>query len=143
MCELEIRDESGAVVDDGEVGEICVRGAVVFLGYWENPDASAKALDAQRWYRTGDYGRIADGILFLESRMRDMIIRGGENIYPIEIEHRLEEHPEVAEAAVVGVQRGTCSLQGAHTRDLPRCAPLQRHALRTTPRPVPSKPARH
>jgi acyl-CoA synthetase (AMP-forming)/AMP-acid ligase II len=76
---------------------------VVFLGYWENPEASAKALDAQRWYRTGDYGRVVDGILFLESRMRDMIIRGGENIYPIEIEHRLEEHPEVAEAAVVGV----------------------------------------
>jgi len=103
MCELEIRDEHDAVVADGEVGEICVRGAVVFLGYWDNPEASAKALDAQRWYRTGDYGRIVDGILFLESRMRDMIIRGGENIYPIEIEHRLEEHPEVAEAAVVGV----------------------------------------
>jgi acyl-CoA synthetase (AMP-forming)/AMP-acid ligase II len=103
MCELEIRDEDNNVVDDGEVGEICIRGAVVFLGYWDNPEASAKALDDRRWYRTGDYGRIADGVLYLESRMRDMIIRGGENIYPIEIEHRLEEHPEVAEAAVVGV----------------------------------------
>ncbi len=103
MCELEIRDEDGNVVDDGEVGEICIRGAVVFLGYWDNPEASAKALDDRRWYRTGDYGRIADGVLYLESRMRDMIIRGGENIYPIEIEHRLEEHPDVAEAAVVGV----------------------------------------
>jgi UDP-N-acetyl-D-mannosaminuronate dehydrogenase len=99
MCELEIRDEDDNVVDDGEVGEICIRGAVVFLGYWDNPEASAKALDERRWYRTGDYGRIADGVLYLESRMRDMIIRGGENIYPIEIEHRLEEHPEVAEAA--------------------------------------------
>jgi acyl-CoA synthetase (AMP-forming)/AMP-acid ligase II len=103
MCELEIRDENDNVVEDGEVGEICIRGAVVFLGYWDNPEASAKALDDRRWYRTGDYGRIADGVLYLESRMRDMIIRGGENIYPIEIEHRLEEHPEVAEVAVVGV----------------------------------------
>lgn len=103
MCELQIRDEDDNVVDDGEVGEICVRGAVVFLGYWDNPEASAKALDDRRWYRTGDYGRIVDGVLFLESRMRDMIIRGGENVYPIEIEHRLEEHPDVAEVAVIGV----------------------------------------
>ena len=103
MCALQIRDEEDRVVPDGEVGEICIQGAVVFLGYWDNPEASAKALDAERWYRTGDYGRIVDGVLFLESRMRDMIIRGGENIYPIEIEHRLEEHSEVAEVAVVGV----------------------------------------
>lgn len=103
MCEIEIRDEDGNVVPDGEVGEINIRGAVVFLGYWDNPEASAKVLDGRRWYATGDYGRMVDGVLFLESRMRDMIIRGGENIYPIEIEHRLEEHPDVAEVAVVGV----------------------------------------
>lgn len=103
LCAIEIRDEDGNVVPDGEVGEICIKGAVVFLGYWDNPEASAKALDAQRWYRTGDYGRVEGGVLFLESRMRDMIIRGGENIYPIEIEHRLEEHPDISEAAVVGV----------------------------------------
>jgi acyl-CoA synthetase (AMP-forming)/AMP-acid ligase II len=103
MCELEIRGEDGNIVPDGEVGEICIRGAVVFLGYWDNPDATAKVLDERRWYRTGDYGRIIDGVLFLESRMRDLIIRGGENIYPIEIEKRLEEHPEVAEVCVVGV----------------------------------------
>lgn len=103
MCEIEIRDEDGNVVPDGEVGEICIRGAVVFLGYWDNPEATATALDGRRWYATGDYGRLVDGVLFLESRMRDLIIRGGENIYPIEIEHRLEEHPEVAEVAVIGV----------------------------------------
>jgi len=103
MCEVEIRDEEGVVVTDGEVGEICIRGAVVFLGYWENPEASAKALDERRWYRTGDFGRVIDGVLYLESRMRDLIIRGGENIYPIEIEKRLEEHPEVSEVSVVGV----------------------------------------
>lgn len=103
MCEIEIRDEDGMVVPDGEVGEITIRGAVVFLGYWDNPEATAKVLDDRRWYATGDYGRMVDGVLFLESRMRDMIIRGGENIYPIEIEHRLEEHPDVAEVAVIGV----------------------------------------
>lgn len=103
MCELQIRDENDNVVPEGEVGEICLRGAVVFLGYWNNPEATAKALDEKRWYRTGDYGRVENGVLYLESRMRDMIIRGGENIYPIEIEHRLEEHPEIAEVAVVGV----------------------------------------
>ena len=103
MCEIEIRGEDGRVVPDGEVGEINIRGAVVFLGYWDNPEATAKVLDDRRWYATGDYGRMVDGVLFLESRMRDLILRGGENIYPIEIENRLEEHPDVAEAAVVGV----------------------------------------
>jgi acyl-CoA synthetase (AMP-forming)/AMP-acid ligase II len=103
LCEIQIRDEEGNPLPDGEVGEICIRGAVVFLGYWDNPEASAKALDERRWYRTGDFGRWHDGVLQLESRMRDMIIRGGENIYPIEIENRLVEHPEIADACVVGV----------------------------------------
>ena len=103
MCEIEIRDENDAVVEDGDVGEICIRGAAVFIGYWDNPEATEKALDANRWYRTGDFGRMTDGVLQLESRMRDLIIRGGENIYPIEIEHRLEEHPDIADVCVVGV----------------------------------------
>jgi len=75
----------------------------VFLGYWDDPAATQAVLDENRWYRTGDHGRITGGMLFLESRRRDMIIRGGENIYPIEIENRLIEHPEVNEAAVIGV----------------------------------------
>ena len=87
----------------GEVGEICIKSPTVFLGYWENPDATEAALWPGRWYRTGDFGRIDDDVLFVESRMRDLILRGGENIYPIEIEHRLVEHPEIADAAVVGV----------------------------------------
>lgn len=103
LAELQIRDPEGNVLPDGHVGEICIRGPMVFLGYWDDPEASAAALDARRWYRTGDYGHFADGILFLESRMRDMIIRGGENIYPIEIENRLVEHPDIADACVVGV----------------------------------------
>jgi acyl-CoA synthetase (AMP-forming)/AMP-acid ligase II len=76
----------------------------VFLGYWDDPEATAKAFWPGRWYRTGDYGRIADGVLFVESRMRDLILRGGENIYPIEIEHRLVEHPDIEDAAVIGVE---------------------------------------
>ena len=64
-------------------------------------------LDDERWYHSGDYGRIEDGVLWLESRMRDLIIRGGENIYPMEIEHRLVEHPDIADAAVIGVEHRT------------------------------------
>ena len=101
--EVQIRDVDGAVLAAGEIGEICLRTPSVFLGYWDDPAATQAALDENRWYRTGDYGRITGGLLFLESRRRDLIIRGGENIYPIEIENRLIEHPDVNEAAVIGV----------------------------------------
>jgi acyl-CoA synthetase (AMP-forming)/AMP-acid ligase II len=105
--EVQIRDDDRAVLPEGEVGEICLRGAVVFRGYWDDPEATATVLDAERWYHTGDYGRIDDGVLWLESRMRDLILRGGENIYPMEIEHRLIEHPDIADAAVIGVEHRT------------------------------------
>ncbi len=105
--EIQIRDDDRTVLPEGEVGEICLRGAVVFQGYWDDPDATAAVLDAERWYHSGDYGRIDDGVLWLESRMRDLILRGGENIYPMEIEHRLIEHPDIADAAVIGVEHRT------------------------------------
>ena len=105
--EVQIRDDDRTVLPEGEVGEICLRGAVVFQGYWDDPDATAAVLDAERWYHSGDYGRIDDGVLWLESRMRDLILRGGENIYPMEIEHRLIEHPDIADAAVIGVEHRT------------------------------------
>ena len=73
----------------------------------ERPGGDQEALDADRWYRTGDFGRIVDGLVYLEGRLRDLIIRGGENIYPIEIENRLVEHPDVDEAAVIGVEHPT------------------------------------
>jgi acyl-CoA synthetase (AMP-forming)/AMP-acid ligase II len=99
---IEIRGPAGTPLPDGEIGEIWGRSAQVFLGYWDDPDATAEVLDADRWYATGDFGRICDGYLHLESRLRDLIIRGGENIYPIEIENRLMAHPAIAEAAVLG-----------------------------------------
>jgi acyl-CoA synthetase (AMP-forming)/AMP-acid ligase II len=105
--EVEIRDEERNVLPAGEVGEICLHGAVIFKGYWDDPDATAAVLDDDRWYHSGDYGRIEDGVLWLDSRMRDLILRGGENIYPMEIEHRLVEHPDIADAAVIGVEHRT------------------------------------
>jgi acyl-CoA synthetase (AMP-forming)/AMP-acid ligase II len=73
------------------------------LGYWHNDAANAETIRPGRWIRTGDFGRLDDGVLFIASRRRDLIIRGGENIYPFEIEHRLDEHPDVVEAAVYGM----------------------------------------
>jgi acyl-CoA synthetase (AMP-forming)/AMP-acid ligase II len=101
--EVEVRDPLGQVVAEGEVGEIHLRSASVFLGYWDDPAATAAAFAPGRWYRTGDFGRVVGGMLHLDSRARDLILRGGENIYPIEIEHRLVEHPDIDDAAVIGV----------------------------------------
>ena len=102
--QVQVRDpETDKVLPEGEVGEICVRGGSCFIGYWRNPEATARALDDDRWYRTGDYGVIRDGYVHLEGRRQDLIIRGGENISPIEIENRLFEHPGIAEVAIVGV----------------------------------------
>jgi len=106
--QVEIRDPgTRLVLPPGEVGEIALRTAATFLGYWRNPEATARALDAERWYHTGDFGHIRDGFVYLEGRRQDLIIRGGENIYPIEIENRLIEHPGLFEVAVVGVPHPT------------------------------------
>jgi acyl-CoA synthetase (AMP-forming)/AMP-acid ligase II len=101
--EVQIRDARGAVLPQGQTGEIFLRSPSVFLGYWNDRAATRAVLDEDRWYRTGDFGRIADGLLYLESRRRDLILRGGENVYPIEIENRLVEHPDIDDAAVIGV----------------------------------------
>jgi acyl-CoA synthetase (AMP-forming)/AMP-acid ligase II len=102
--EVEVREPGNEEpLNDGAVGEICMRTPAGFLGYWDDPDATAQAFDSDRWYRTGDFGHITDGFLYLAGRRRDLIIRGGENIYPVEIENRLLEHPAIAEVAVIGV----------------------------------------
>jgi len=101
--QVEIRDDAGRALPEGEEGDIHVRGPNVMLGYWNKPEETAASIGPGRWLRTGDVGRLEGGRLYLATRKRDLIIRGGENVYPVEIEHRLEDHPAVAEAAVVGV----------------------------------------
>jgi fatty-acyl-CoA synthase len=103
--EIKVVDpESGAVVSRGATGELCTRGYNVMLGYWNNPEATRQAIDAGRWMHTGDLATMdADGYLNIVGRIKDMIIRGGENIYPREIEEFLYTHPEVSDVQVIGV----------------------------------------
>ena len=101
--EMEIRDPLGRPLPEGHEGEVCVRSAYNMLGYWEDADATASAIREERWLHTGDIGVMEDGRVRLTTRRSDLIIRGGENVYPAEIEHLLVEHPGVRECAVIGV----------------------------------------
>jgi len=102
--EMRVVDASGAEVPQGEVGEIAIRGHNIMKGYLNRPEATAEAVSDDGWFRTGDIGRVdEDGYYYIVDRKKDLIIRGGYNIYPREIEEVLYEHPEVAEAAVVGI----------------------------------------
>jgi long-chain acyl-CoA synthetase len=101
--DVRVLDERDREVPAGDTGEVCVRGPAVMLGYWQRPEATESALRGG-WLHTGDLGRMdASGRLFLLDRARDMIITGGSNVYPIEIENVLAAHDEVGEVAVVGV----------------------------------------
>ncbi|MCP2289923.1 class I adenylate-forming enzyme family protein [Nocardia amikacinitolerans] len=100
---LEIRDPLGEPVGEGVEGEIWVRSPYVMLGYWNDPEATAAAITPDRWLRTGDIGVLEEGRLRLSGRRSDLILRGGENVYPTEVEQCLDEHPDVEESAVVGV----------------------------------------
>ena len=104
-AEIKVVDpETGAVLPRGEQGELCTRGYCVMLGYWNNPEATAEAIDAAGWMHTGDLATMDDeGYLEITGRIKDMIIRGGENIYPREIEEFLYTHPDVEDAQVIGV----------------------------------------
>jgi long-chain acyl-CoA synthetase len=105
--EMKVVDEDGAEVAQGEVGEIVIRGHNVMKGYWQRPEATAEAI-RDGWFHTGDMARIDDdGYFFIVDRKKDMIIRGGFNVYPREIEEVLYEHPAVREAAVIGVPHET------------------------------------
>jgi long-chain acyl-CoA synthetase len=101
--DVRITDDDDHPLPDGAEGNIEARSWMSMLGYWRNDAANAETIRPGRWIRTGDFGRFDDGVLFIASRRRDLIIRGGENIYPFEIEHRLDEHPDIVEAAVYGV----------------------------------------
>jgi fatty-acyl-CoA synthase len=103
--EIKIIDPAtGAIVPNGTPGELCTRGYSVMLGYWNNADASAKAIDGARWMHTGDLALMDDeGYVNIVGRIKDMIIRGGENVYPREIEEFLYTHPQIQDVQVVGL----------------------------------------
>jgi len=102
--EVKIIDEKGAKVPSGTVGEIATRSSKNMSRYWNNPEATAETIDAEGWLRTGDAGYLdEDGYLYIHDRVKDMIISGGENIYPAEVENALYAHPKVADVAVIGI----------------------------------------
>jgi long-chain acyl-CoA synthetase len=103
--EMKIVDvESGAELPPGSIGELWTRSAQNMVGYWNKPEETAKSLTADGWLKTGDAGYLdAEGFLFLTDRVKDMIVSGGENVYPAEVENALASHPAVAEVAVIGV----------------------------------------
>jgi fatty-acyl-CoA synthase len=102
--ECKIVDPTGAVVPRGESGELCTRGYSVMLGYWDDAVATAAAIDSARWMHTGDLAIMReDGYVNIVGRLKDMIIRGGENIYPREVEEFLHQHPKVSDVQVIGV----------------------------------------
>ncbi|MET3204098.1 MULTISPECIES: AMP-binding protein [unclassified Arthrobacter] len=95
---------TGEVLERGEIGELCTRGYAVMAGYWAQPDKTAEAIDADRWMHTGDLARMDDeGYVVIEGRIKDLVIRGGENIYPREIEEFLYSHPSIQDVQVIGV----------------------------------------
>ncbi len=101
--EVSIQDDAGHALGPGDTGEICVIGPAVFAGYYDNPEANAKAF-RNGWFRTGDLGHLdAQGFLFITGRASDMYISGGSNVYPREIEEKILTHPGVSEVAVLGV----------------------------------------
>src|SRR5207249_4807024 len=99
-----VSPETGSIVPRGEPGELCTRGYSVMLGYWNDPERTAEAIDRGRFMHTGDLAVMdAEGYLNIVGRSKDMIIRGGENVYPREIEEFLYAHPKVQDVQVVGV----------------------------------------
>ncbi|WP_157219379.1 AMP-binding protein [Flavisphingomonas formosensis] len=102
--EVAILDEAGRIAPTGGPGEILIRSAAVMPGYWRLPEATAAAITPEGWLRTGDVGRIdAEGYVYVLDRTKDMIVSGGENIYPAEVENAIFGHPDVADVAVIGV----------------------------------------
>jgi long-chain acyl-CoA synthetase len=102
--EMQVWDDDGNEVPQGEVGEIVIRGHNIMKGYWNRDDANKEAITDDGWFRTGDMAKVdEDGYFFIVDRKKDLIIRGGYNVYPREIEEVLYEHPAIQEAAVVGV----------------------------------------
>jgi long-chain acyl-CoA synthetase len=102
--EMRVIDDDGAEVSQGEIGEIAIRGHNVMKGYWRREKATGEAIDEDGWFKTGDLARIdEDGYFFIVDRKKDLVIRGGYNVYPREVEEVFYEHPDVLAAAVIGI----------------------------------------
>jgi fatty-acyl-CoA synthase len=102
--EVKVIDEAGRIVPRGQPGELCTRGYSVMVGYWDDAERTAEALDVHGWMHTGDLATIdAEGYCNIVGRVKDMLIRGGENVYPREIEEYLYRHPAIADVSVIGV----------------------------------------
>jgi long-chain acyl-CoA synthetase len=102
--EMKVVDDQGKDVPQGEIGEIVIRGHNIMKGYWERPDATEEAITGEGWFHSGDMAKVdEDGYFFIVDRKKELIIRGGYNVYPREVEEVLYEHPAVQEAAVVGL----------------------------------------
>jgi long-chain acyl-CoA synthetase len=102
--EVQIRDEKGKLVEQGEDGEICIRGHNIMKGYLDNPEATKTAFWRDGWFRSGDIGHVDENdYVYIVDRVKDMIITGGENVYPREVEEVIYERPEVRECAVIGL----------------------------------------
>jgi fatty-acyl-CoA synthase len=132
--EIKVIDpDSGLAVPVGTPGELCTRGYSVMLGYWDEPDKTAEVIDAARWMHTGDLGVMReDGYVNIVGRIKDLVIRGGENVYPREIEEFLYSHPDIEDVAVIGVpdERYGEELL-AWIRMRPGAAPLDAAAIRS------------
>ena len=101
-----IVDDNNRPLPAGERGEICLRGPNIMKGYWNRPEATAAAIDQEGWFHSGDVGYFdEDGFLFICDRLKDMVISGGENVYPVEVEGALYKHASIAEVAVIGSGR--------------------------------------
>jgi len=127
LMEVQIRDEKGIEVPYGEKGEICIRGYSIFKGYLNNPKETANAFLDGDWFRSGDVGVMEEnGYLYIIDRLKDMIVTGGENVYPREVEEIMYTFPAVSECAVVGVrdeeygERVTAFVVPEEERDLDR-----------------------
>ena len=123
--ELKVVDSDGQVLPPGQVGEIVTRSSNNMLGYWKQPEATARTRTADGWVHTGDAGYLdADGYVYIHDRLKDMIISGGENVYPAEVENAIYGHPDVADVAVIGVPDATW---GEAVKAV--CVPRAGHAL--------------
>ncbi|MEO8907607.1 MAG: AMP-binding protein [Microbacteriaceae bacterium] len=117
----------GQPVERNVIGELCTRGYAVMSGYWDQPDKTAEAIDAEGWMHTGDLARMdEDGYVSIEGRIKDVVIRGGENIYPLEIEEFLYQHPSIQEVQVIGVP------DAKYGEELAACVILKRDATTLT-----------